>query len=75
MMSKSKSNKKASLKVLAALPLAVLLFLLFANFTVSKNGVNVINSAESSSEQLEGIWKAKDSKNLDKLVSFEKNAM
>lgn len=74
MMSKSKSRKGARLKVLAAIPLAALLFLLFANLTVNKNGVNLMNSAESP-PCLEGIWKLQNSDGLTNMVGFDCNTL
>ncbi|WP_177428337.1 M56 family metallopeptidase, partial [Candidatus Venteria ishoeyi] len=72
MMSKSKSKRGAKLKVLAAIPLAALLFLLFANLTVNKNGVNLMNSIETKT-CLEGIWKLQNSDDLNNLVGFNCN--
>ncbi|MCF8373645.1 MAG: M56 family metallopeptidase [Bacteroidales bacterium] len=74
MMSKSKSRKGARLKVLAAIPLAALLFLLFANLTVNKNGVNLMNSTESP-PCLEGIWKLQNSDGISNLIGFDCNTL
>ena len=74
MMTKSKSRRGAMLKVLAALPLAALLFLLFANLTVSKNGVNLMNSPLTHTS-LEGIWLHQNTDDLSNMLGFEGNTL
>lgn len=71
MMKKTESKKKASLKVVAAIPLAALMFLLFANLTINKNGVNLMNSQHKSFTQVQGVWELSSKGDYAQLIQFE----
>jgi len=77
MMTKKESNKKAGLKVFVALPMAALLFMLFANLTVSKSNGNFTNSYSNfpikQAANVQGIWECTSCNDFADFISFDKD--
>jgi len=80
MMTKLRSGIPAKLKALLVIPFAVLLFLFFADFTISgtENGIFNINSLmkeKQDQEKLIGLWKNEDEGNYGQLIFCDSEKM
>jgi len=80
MMTKLKSGIPAKLKALLVIPFAVLLFLFFADFTISGTDNSLLKiiprmREKQDWENLQGLWKNDNKDSYGNLVNFENQKM
>ncbi len=80
MMTKLRSGIPAKLKALFVIPVAILLFLFFADFTISGTEKSILNiiprmKEKQDKEMLMGLWKNNDEGAYGQLIFFDSEKM